>query len=176
MPRVRFTIGRLMIAVAVAGLISAWLRVPDAGAFTVASVLILNPPAIGLVYLFRFAKPGHRLLAATWVAAWWPLTIPWSLHAGWAAAYVYLGRAPGPGDFGPVFHFAQGWVLVFMLLSLFSPIVCLFLAFFPKERVVGGRPGSPAMMPVLLIPVAWFLAAGICGLTPVNAISLFISF
>jgi hypothetical protein len=158
--RVRFTIGRLMIVVAVAGILSALLRTAEARALAVASMLILGPLPIAYLYPF-YSRPGRRLLAATWVAALWPLSIPWTLHVAWGVAYGFLGHSPGPADNGPVLEFLTGSVCLSILLSLFSPIFCLLLPLYlTDEQIAEGDRWDGRAIPVLYgflsMPLVWF--------------------
>jgi hypothetical protein len=167
-PRVRFTIGRLMIVVAIAGALSAWLRVPGAGAISTAAVLDIAPMMIGFMAPSLLAAPGRRLLVATWVASLGPLSIPWSLHMAWVAAYGFLGHAPGPADNGLVIDVLSGSVALFMLLSLFSTIVCLGLPLGATyEQIVEERAFWAA--PTLLVATAWVSVRMIWLWDPVNA-------
>jgi hypothetical protein len=154
--RPRFTIGRLMIVVAFAGLLSALLRTTEARALAVAAVLILGPLPIAYLYPF-YARPSRRLLAATWVAALWPLSIPWTLHVAWGVAYGFLGHSPGQADNGSVLEFLTGSVWLSILLSLFSPIVCLLLPLYlTDEQIAGGNRWDGRAIPVLSMPLVWF--------------------
>ena len=168
-PRMRFTIGRLMIVVAVAEGLCALLRVPEAVALMAAVVLILGPPSIASLSPF-FARPGRRLLTATWVASLWPLSIPWTLHAAWGIAYGFLGHSPGQADNGPILEFLTGSVLISMLLSLFSPIVCLCLPLYVTDEQITDRSRwDIRAIPVLLMPFVWYSVVVVGRWDPLKA-------
>jgi hypothetical protein len=169
--RVRFTIGRLMIVVAVAGALSTWLRVPNAGILSAAVVLIFTPPLIALMSPFLFSRPGRRLLAMTWIASLWPLSIPWSIHAAWLVAYGFLGHALGPADDGPVIEFLAGSILLFLGLSLLSTILCLFLLLYAVGKLTEGEdPWADGTIPVLVTPLAWFSVIVVGQWDPLRAV------
>jgi hypothetical protein len=189
LPRMQFTIGRLMIAVAVAGVFFVWLRIPGASALTVAGVLIFAPPLIASVSPF-FARPGRRLLLATWVASLWPLSIQWSLHAAWAVAYGFLGHSPGPADDGNVINYSflghspgngnvinvlANSVALVICLAWFSTIFCFLLQLFfvsGESIEVSVSPVARAI-PILLMPFAWYSVAMIWRWDPLGAVEWF---
>src|SRR5438105_3226864 len=103
LPRVQFTIRKLMTVVAVAAGLGAWLRVPGAAALTAIAILILAPTLLALSAHIILARPGYRLLVAAWVASLWPVLFFWSIHAAWVIAYGFLGHRPGLRD--------RGWVI-----------------------------------------------------------------
>jgi hypothetical protein len=171
LPRVRFTIGRLMIVVAVAGILSAWLRMTVAGALTVAAVLILAPPTIAFLSAF-FVRSGRRVLVATWVASLWPMTILWSLYAAWMVAYGFLGHPPGPADNGIVIEVLTMSVALFIITSLFSSILCFGLVIYAcsANKWFAGRSRSVATaIPLLLMPLAWISVMMVWQWDPLQA-------
>ena len=67
LPRVRFTIGRLMAAVAVIAILLAWVDVRAALALSGLSLVVISLVAI--------APPGRRLEAASWASSLQPAVI-----------------------------------------------------------------------------------------------------
>jgi hypothetical protein len=169
LPRVRFTIGRLMIVVAVAGVLTALLRVPTTAALMAVAVFILGPPSIACFCPF-FARPGRRLLAATWVAALWPLSIPLTENGAWGIAYGFLGHSPGQADNDSVLGLLISSVWISILLSLFSPVVCLLLPLYVTEEPISKRgPWDTRAIPIFLIPLVWILSTMASRWDPLGA-------
>jgi hypothetical protein len=88
LPRVRFTIGRLMVAVAVIAVLLAWLDVRAAFALVGLGLVVIIPAAI--------ASPGRRLEAASWASSLQPAVVLFYLYATWATAWCVLGHCPRP--------------------------------------------------------------------------------
>jgi hypothetical protein len=78
-PRVRFTIRRMMVAVAVIAVLLAWLDVWAALALVGLGLVVVIPAAI--------ASPGRRLEAASWASSLQPAVVLFYLYATWAAAW-----------------------------------------------------------------------------------------
>jgi hypothetical protein len=85
---VRFTIGRLMVAVAVIAVLLAWLDVRAAFALVGLGPVVIIPAAI--------ASPGRRLEAASWASSLQPAGVLLYLYATWATAWGVLGHCPRP--------------------------------------------------------------------------------
>jgi hypothetical protein len=171
LPRVRFRIRRLMTVVAVAAGLFAWLGVPGAVAFTAAAMLILTPTFLALFAHIVLARPGFRLLVATWVASFWPFLFLWSNLASWLIAFGVLGHRPGPTDNVPVPVVLVFPVVVLMYLSLMSPFICLILALVPAEKpvaVVGHR--RSRAVPLVLMPVVYLSVIAVIRWTPLGFI------
>ena len=189
LPRPRFTIGRLMILVAVIGVLSALLRTAEARALAFGAVLIFGPLAIAFLYPF-YPLPGRRLLAATWVAALGPLSIPWTIHVAWSVAYGFLGHSPGIRGNGNVINYSflghspwigsNGNVIIFLansvaiviLLALFSSLFCLLLQLF---FVSGGSIESSVStfaraIPILTMLFSWYFVVMISRIDPLGAV------
>jgi hypothetical protein len=154
LPRVQFTIGRLMIVVATAAGLSAWLRVPDTVAFTALALLILTPTFLALFAHIIIARPGYRLQVATWVAAFWPALFVWSIHAAWVIACGSLGHPPGPSDNGLVITVLDQSVILVMVLTILSPMICLALTLVPSEKPASAGVYA-RVLPLLLTPFVW---------------------
>jgi hypothetical protein len=95
MTSVRFTIGRLMIAVAVIAVLLAWLGPWAAIALVGLGLAVILPAAI--------ASPGHRLEAASWASSLQPAVVLFYLYATWATAWCVLGHRPRPSLDDPKF-------------------------------------------------------------------------
>jgi hypothetical protein len=160
-----------MIVVVIAGFGSAWFRIPHAEALTVAGLVMLGPPLLAFLSPF-FARSGRRLLAATWVSALWPLTIPWSFYAAWILAYGFLGHAPGPADNGVVIDFLGGSIAIFVCLSLFSVILCLFLQIgFVNDDTEENHVGQLSRaIPILVIPMVWLMVYALLSSAPAGMV------
>jgi hypothetical protein len=137
---------------------------------TVAGVLIFAPPLIASVSPF-IARPGRRLLLATWVASLWPLFILWSLHAAWAIAYGFLGHSPGPADNGNVINVLDKSMAIVICLALFSTIFCLFLQLFfvSGDSIEVSVSQVARAIPILLMPFVWHSVVMILRWDPLGA-------
>ncbi|QEH39318.1 hypothetical protein OJF2_79330 (plasmid) [Aquisphaera giovannonii] len=143
---VRFTIGRLMAAVAVIAILLGWLGLWAALAFVGLSLVVIIPAAI--------APPGHRLEAASWASSLQPAVVLFYLYATWATAWCVLGHPPRPAlddpkSISPIVDvpydmFAFSLMLGSMICActgLLLSAVCLV-----RRRSVG---------PLLTLPFAW---------------------
>src|SRR4051794_40065975 len=88
LPRVRFTVRRMMVAVAILGLLVACLG-------ALGAVEIVAIALIALVPIVA-APRGTRLRVSAWVASFSPVSIPVSLYVLWAFAWGALGHPPQP--------------------------------------------------------------------------------
>jgi hypothetical protein len=88
LPRVRFTIARLMAAAAVIAVILAWLDVRAAFALVGLGLVVIIPAAI--------ASPGRRLEAASWASSLQLAVALLYVYATWATAWCVLGHSPRP--------------------------------------------------------------------------------
>jgi hypothetical protein len=84
----RFTIGRLMVAVAITGVLLALLE-PGA-------VLALIGFALAVIIPAAIAPPGRRIEAASWGSLLQPAVVLLYLYATWATAWCVLGHCPRP--------------------------------------------------------------------------------
>ena len=175
LPRVQFTIRRLMLVVACVGVLSAWLRMPGAGALTAAAIFIIMPTCLALFAHIILARPGYRGLVATSVAAAWPALLLWVIHAAWVIAFGFLGHRPGPRDDGPVIDVLGDTVMLMWILSILSPVACLLLALAPDmdRMAVGGHTGLRAV-PLLLMPLVWLSVLAFMRWDPLGAVVWFV--
>ncbi len=95
LPRVRFTFGRLMIAIASVAVLLAWLEIGVGLAVVGLSLVVIIPAAI--------ASPGRRLEAASWGGSLQPVVVLFYLSATWATAWCVLGHCPRPSLDDPKF-------------------------------------------------------------------------
>jgi hypothetical protein len=146
LPSVRFTVGRLMFAVAVIAVLLAWLGIWAAVASVGLGLVVIIPAAI--------ASPGHRLEAASWASSLQPAVVLSYLYVTWATAWWVLGHRPRPSLDDPKFispvvdapyeMFAFSLILGWMICActgLLLSAVCL-----ARRR---------DMRPLLAIPFAW---------------------
>ena len=146
LPRVRFTIGRLMAAVAVIAILLAWVDLRAALALVGLSLVVISPAAI--------APPGRRLEAASWASSLQPAVMLLYLYATWATAWCVLGHRPrssldDPKSISPIvdapyimfaFSLMLGWMICAGSGLLLSA-VCL-----ARQR---------DLRPLLALPFAW---------------------
>ena len=173
-PRLQFTIGRLMIVVAIVGGLSSCFRVSGASAMIAFAILVFIPA------FFVFSAPyfpvsrGRRLLVSAWVASLWPLSILWSLHAAWTVAYGFLGHPPGPADNGLAIDFMCESVVLFIFISMISSMACLLLGLVATdEQIAGGDRWDARKIPVFLMPLVWFSIILVFRWDPVGAVCWF---
>jgi hypothetical protein len=81
-PRFRFTIQRIMVAVAVIAVFLAWLDVRAAFALVGLGLVVIIPAAI--------ASPGRRLKAGSWASSLQPAVVIFYLYATWVTAWCVL--------------------------------------------------------------------------------------
>jgi hypothetical protein len=130
LPSVRFTIGQLMVAVALIAVFLAWLGVWAAIAL-VGLGLVIIPTAV--------TSPGHPLESASWASSLQPAVVLFYLYATWATAWCVLGHRPRPSLDDPkfispivdvpydmfAFSFTLGWMICVctgLLLSAVPPV------------------------------------------------------
>jgi hypothetical protein len=149
LPRIQFTIRRLMVAVAIAALLLAWFHVCAVVAVA-GMVLIVILPAV-------VAPPGRRLPVACWAASLQPLVPLVYLYATWVTAWCVLGHRPRPSlddpkSISPVVEVPYCMFLVSVEMAApFCLGTGLLLA------VVGAVRRS-AFGPLLAVPLAWLAA------------------
>ncbi len=95
LPRVRFTIGLLMVGMAVTAVPLASL---DALAALALAGIGLAFAGLGLVVIIpvAIALPGRKIEAARWASALQPVIVLLYLYATWATAWCVLGHLPRP--------------------------------------------------------------------------------
>ncbi|WP_435007133.1 hypothetical protein P12x_004508 [Tundrisphaera lichenicola] len=149
----RWNIKRIMILVAILGVLFGVFGVAEGIGIGIALMILLGPPAL--------ARPDRRWEAFSWVAAALPTLLGLSLLATWWTAWAFLGHQPRLMLDDP--KFISVWVdipfsttLVFIVASLPSALVCLSLAIF---RALGSldRDSKPAIRigKALLHPALW---------------------
>jgi hypothetical protein len=148
MPRVRFTIGRLMTAVAAIAVPLAWLDARAALALIGLGLVVIVPAAI--------APPGRRLEAASWASLLQPAVVLLYLYATWATAWCVLGHCPRPSLDDPkyissvvevpyvmfAFSILRGWMIC-ACTGLLLAAVC-----YARQSNI---------RPLLALPVAWLV-------------------
>ena len=119
LPRLRFTIGRLMAAVAVIAVLLACVDVRAALAFAGRSLVVISPAAI--------APPGRRLEAASWASSLQPAVILLYLYATWATAWCVLGHCPRRSLDHPNFisPFVEVLYVMFAFSVFFGWAICI---------------------------------------------------
>jgi hypothetical protein len=159
LPRARFTIGLLMLVVAIFAVLFALLDVPATFALVGLGLVVIVPAAV--------ASPGRRLEAASWASSLQPAVVVFYLYATWATAWYVLGHRPrasldDPKFISPIvlvpyvmfaFSLTLGWMICGCSGLLLSSI---FLA---RRRNIG---------PLLALPFAWFLGYLALMLDPLN--------
>jgi hypothetical protein len=146
LPSLRFTIGRLMVAVAVIAVLLVWLGLWAAIALVGLGLPVIIPATI--------ASPGHRVKVASWASSLQPAVVLFYLYATWATAWCVLGHRPrssldDPKSISPIvdapyimfaFSLMLGWMICAGSGLLLSA-VCL-----ARQR---------DLRPLLALPFAW---------------------
>ena len=116
---VRFTIGRLMAAVAVIAILLAWLDVRAAAALAGLGLVVIFPAAI--------APPGRRLEAASWASSLQQAVMLLYLYATWATAWCVLGHCPRPSLDDPKYisPVVEVPYVMFAFSIFFGWIICI---------------------------------------------------
>ena len=144
--RVRFTIGRLMIAVAAIAFLLVWRDLRVAVALVGLGLVVIIPAAI--------APSGRRLEAASWASSLQPVVVLFSLYATWFTAWCVLGHCPRPSLDDPksissvvdvpyvmfAFSLLRGWVNCACTGFLLAAVCC-------------ARQSNPR--PLVVLPFAW---------------------
>jgi len=172
LPIPRFTIGRLMAAVAVAAGFFTLVRMMSTGTGPVAAVLMLPLISVLAIYPVRYAHSGRWLLIATWVVALWPLSIVGSVHAGFGIATVVLGHPPRPSDNGHLINLLEMSVFLCWISSLITTLSSFCLPFLAANRS-DEQPDrwNPQVIPILMMTPVWLSVLGIIRWDPVGAMS-----
>lgn len=148
-PRVRFTIRRLMVAVATMAVLLALLDVRAVFALVGLGLVVVIPAV--------FAPPGRRLEAASWASSLQPMVVLLYLYATWFTAWCVLGHRPRASLDDPkmisevvivpyvmfAFSLLRGW-LICVCTGLLLTAVCYL------RRSNG--------YPLLILPFAWLTA------------------
>jgi hypothetical protein len=166
-----------MIVVAAVGLLTTLIRVPTTAALIAIAAFLLGPPSIACL-LVIFTPRSRYLLAATWVAASWPLSIPWTLNAAWGVANGFLGYSrPVSADNTRVLDSLTGSVLISFVLSFISTNVCLSLLLYDyvtDDPTSGGSRWINRSISILLMFMAWCTAWVVLTWDPFNAVDWFV--
>ena len=146
LPRVRFTIGRLMAAVAVIAIPLALVDVRAALALAGLSLVVISPAAI--------APPGRRLEAASWASSLQPAVILLYLYATWATAWCVLGHCPrrsldDPNSISPVVEVPY---VMFAYSVFFGWVICICTGLLLTTVCCARRSN---FRPLLALPFAW---------------------
>jgi hypothetical protein len=144
--RVRFTIGRLMAAVAIIAILLAWLDVRAALALAGLGLVVIIPAVI--------APPGRRLEAASWASSLQPAVVLLYLYATWATAWCVLGHCPRPSLDDPKFISPVVEVpYVMFAFSIFLGCVICACTGLLLTAVSCARRSN--FRPLLALPFAW---------------------
>lgn len=162
-PRVRFTIRRMMVAVAIVALLFAWLDV--VGTIAVAGMILVALIPVAL------AAPGRRVGVAAWVLSLYPLMTPVSLYLTWLAAWCVLGHRPRPSLDDPkeIGLLVDVPYVMTYLSSVAWPISLVAGLTFTAFR--SSRRSGPNPLPILI--AAWFLAFAILRWDPLDVVGWF---
>jgi hypothetical protein len=160
----RFTIGRLMVAVAVIAVLFALLD-PRA-------VLALIGLALAVIIPAAIAPPRRRIEAASWGSLLQPAIMLLYLYATWATAWCVLGHCPRPSLDDPkyispivevpfvmfAFSLFYGWVIC-VCTGLLLTAICIARrsTFFPLAVPFAWLAGYLALMLDPLGVLNWYL-------------------
>jgi hypothetical protein len=146
LPSLRFTIGRLMVAVAVIAVLLAWLGLWAAVALIGLGLVVMIPAAI--------ASPGHRLQAASWASSLQPAVVLFYLYATWATAWCVLGHRPRPSLDDPKFisPIVDVPYTMFAFSLMLGWMICACTGLLMSAVCVVRRRD---IRPLLTLPLAW---------------------
>ena len=153
-PSVQFTIGRLMVGVAVIAVLLAWLDVGIAIALVGLGLVVIIPAVR--------AAPGSRLEAASWASSLQPAVVLFYLYATWATAWCVLGHPPRPSLDDPKFisPIVDAPYVMFAFSLFFGSMVCACTGLLLSAVCLARRRNA---RPLLALPFAWlagYLALG----------------
>lgn len=163
-PRVWFTIRRIMVVVAVVAVLIAWLDVVGMIAVAGMILVVLIPVAC--------SAPGHRCGVAGWALSLYPLMTPVYLHLTWIAAWCALGHRPrssfdDPKYISPLVDVPYVMTYLSSIVWPISIVVGLTFAAFRHSRRSGPNP-----LPILL--AVWSFAFAIIRYDPLNVVGWFL--
>jgi hypothetical protein len=146
LPRVRFTIGRLMLVVAVIAALLAWLDARAALALMGLILVLIIPAAI--------APPGHRLEAASWASLLQPAVVLLYLYATWAMAWCVLGHCPRPSLDDPKYisPVVEVPYVMFAFSIFYGWVICVVTGLLLTGVCYARRSN---IRPLLALPLAW---------------------
>jgi hypothetical protein len=158
----RMTMRRWLVAVAVVALLSGWLGVAGALAWSGVVVLILGPLAFAFLAPFVLARPGPSLAVATWSASLYPALSAWCMYVAFVSARVALGHRPGVLDHGTFIQFLCLLTLFLLVTAPLATLTCLLFTalMFGGKIDLGGRP-LWRLSPLLLAPLVWVFTVSI---------------
>ena len=144
--RIRFTIGQLMIAVAVIAVLLAWLDVRAAFALVGLGLVVIVPAAI--------APPGRRLEAASWASSLQPAVVLFYLYATWVTAWCVLGHCPRPSLDDPKYisPVVEVPYVMFAFSMFFGWVICACTGLLLTAACCARRSN---LRPLLALPFAW---------------------
>jgi hypothetical protein len=144
--RIRYTIGQLMIAVAVIAVLLAWLDFRAAFALVGLGLAVIIPAAI--------APPGRRLEAASWASSLQPVVVLFYLYATWVTAWCVLGHCPRPSLDDPKYisPVVEVPYVMFAFSMLFGSLICGCTGLLLTVACCVRR-SNP--VPLLALPFAW---------------------
>ena len=145
-PRLRFTIGRLMAAVAVIAILLAWLDVRAALALVGLGLVVITPAAI--------APRGRRLEAASWASSLQPAVMLLYLYVTWATAWCVLGHCPRPSLDDPKYisPVVEVPYVMFAFSIFFGWMICICTGLLLTTACCVRRSN---FRPLLTLPFAW---------------------
>ncbi len=164
----RFTIGRLMAAVAVSAGVFALYPLARQGAGALLVVPLISVLALIPV---RYAQPKQWVVIASWIIAGWPLSIVISLHVAFVVASGMQSHSSGPRVVSPIVTVLGYLVLASGVSSLVATVIGCYLPLIAPDRSgPGPRCWNPQLIPVLLITPVWLAVIGILYWDPVGAV------
>jgi hypothetical protein len=152
LPRVRFKIWWLMLAVAIVAVLLAWFDVADVIAFVGAALVVIVPAIV--------AAPGRRLERAGWVVSLQPVFVLVYLYATWVTAWCVLGHRPRPSlddpkSISPIVDLPYTMTLV----SLMLVPICIVPGLILVSRAFLRRSVKRFLL-VLILAFVWLSAFG----------------
>jgi hypothetical protein len=146
LPHARFTIGRLMVAVAVIAVLLAWLDIEAGVALVGFGLVVIIPAAV--------ASPGHRLEAASWASSLQPAVVLFYLYATWATAWCVLGHRPRPSLDDPklISPIVDVPYNMFAFSLMFGWMICAWTGLLLSAVCIARRRN---FRPLLFLPFAW---------------------
>ncbi len=171
-PCVRFTVRRMMIAVAVVALLIACLGTLGAVEFVALTLISLVPIAA--------APRGSRLRVSSWVASFSPVLVLLSLYALWAFGWGFLGHPPRPTLDNPLRlnSHLEGPVYLLFILAMASPLSLVACLLLPVLSIAfgmgGGRSLAREFAPLLTLPIVWLCVIAVLAWDPLRILDWFI--
>ena len=159
-----------------AGVIAIYRTMAGPGWEVVRPALMIPLISVMSMTPVRYAQPKRWVVIATWIIAFWPLSIIVSLHVAFAVDSVLDRSQPNSLGLSPVVRLFLGQCL---LWSGISSVIMTLIGFYlpliaPDRSEPGSRRWNPQLVPGLMMTPIWLTVIGILSWDPTGAFAWFV--